>query len=106
MQVPEPLTCGGRLVDDTGRPHGPACTTPRFWAKPTSDRTAPPARATGWVPGFRPATDFERDEQARAAGWSVAVLADGTRTAMCPRCRRPNNTAVAASHTSKEGPTT
>lgn len=103
MQVPDPLACGGRLVDDTGRPHGPACTTARFRAKPTSDPTAPPSRETGWIPGFRPATPDERDEQARAAGWSVGVLPDGTPTAMCPRCRRPNNTAVAVGREIQEG---
>ena len=90
MQVPVPLTCGGRLVDDTGRPHGDPCTTPKFRARPTRCLVE---RSWGWIPGFRPATPDERDEQARSAGWSVGVLPDGTLTAMCPRCRRPDLTA-------------
>jgi hypothetical protein len=102
MQVPDPLVCGGRLVDDTGRPHGPACAA-RFRAFPAH---CPPEETHGWLVGFRPASDTERDEQARCAGWAVAALPDGTRTATCPRCRKPDRAVVAACREIQEGLTT
>jgi hypothetical protein len=67
--TPATLTCTGRLVDDAGQPVGGPCgrsITARIRAAPVV-------------------------EVARAAGWAVSdPRADGSRDAMCARCRRPS----------------
>lgn len=67
----EVLVCGGREVTDRGRPVGPAC---------------------GRVYRGRGPADVH--EQARAAGWSVALVA-GAVHVTCDRCRRPDPAVTA-----------
>lgn len=66
------LVCGGRDVTDRGRPVGPACGRVYRAHNPHAD----PA------------------EQARAAGWSVALV-DGAVHVTCDRCRRPDPAVTA-----------
>lgn len=88
---PAPLTCTGREVDKHLRPVGEECGA-RFTARGLGGWLEPVVRVDddGSFGPPRPPSDAERDFQARAAGWSVAVLADGSRAVTCPRCRRPN----------------
>lgn len=67
----EVLVCGGRAVDDRLRPHGQPC---------------------GRV--YRGQGPADVHEQARAAGWSVALMA-GAVHVTCDRCRRPDPAVTA-----------
>lgn len=69
------IVCGGRDVDNHGRHTGDPCTNT-----------------------YRPHYHDPGNEQARAAGWGILRLPDGTVTAICPRCRRPDPATVAACH--------
>lgn len=96
-----PLTCAGRALDRDGQPVGDPCGQ-TFTPRPVPAPEANPVPG-GWTVGSRPASDVERDGQARAAGWSVGVLADGRRAATCPACRKPDPDLVTLCRDLQEG---
>lgn len=94
---PAPLTCTGRDVDDQLQPVGDPCGA-QFTARGAGGWLEPVVRVDGdgsFGP-VRPPTEAERDYQARAGGWAVLALPDGSRVATCPKCRKPSLRAVAA----------
>lgn len=99
MTAPLPLVCAGRPVDTDNQPVGEPC------GRTFRPASVPVGYGDGHWPhwGLRPPTDGERDQQARAAGWAVGVNPDNTRTAMCPRCRRPDPKTVAICRDLQEG---
>lgn len=78
--APLPLVCAGRAATDTGR------TDPESIPCPRRSPLMPPVVNDG-TGRPRPATGADRDERARAAGWSVPPPPAGP---MCPSCRRPS----------------
>jgi hypothetical protein len=94
---PDPLTCTGREVNDQLRPVGEECGA-KFTARGLGGWLGSVVRVAsdGSLGPTRSPSEAERDHQARAGGWSVAVLADGSRTATCPKCRKPSPRAIAA----------
>jgi len=94
---PTPLVCSGRPVDDRLQPVGDPCGA-RFKASAAGETWLVPGvyvDRDGTFSGARFPTAVEQDAQARAGGWSVHVLDDGSRAATCPQCRRPNPAVVA-----------
>ena len=70
------LRCAGRPVDHhTNQPHGDPC-----------GREYPRRPAT---------TDGEYHQQGRARGWRIGHLPDGTPTAICNRCAKPDPVTLA-----------
>jgi hypothetical protein len=71
-----PIRCTGRAVDRDGRPHGHVCgevVRPRWGGTTVQERT--PAALL---------------QMARAAGWAIGTLPDGSLNAMCKACRKPS----------------
>jgi hypothetical protein len=84
------LRCTGRPVDQALQPVGDECG--RIYR---GHLVATPGLC-GLYGEFGPPTAAQLATQARVKGWGVLVLADGTTTATCPSCRRPDPTTVAA----------
>jgi hypothetical protein len=97
IERPAPLTCTGREVDDQLRPVGEECGA-KFTARGLGGWLGSVVRvdSDGSFGPLPSPSEAERDIQARAGGWSVLVLDDGSRTATCPRCRKPSPRAVTA----------
>lgn len=80
------IRCTGRPVDHNGQPHGAECgrtyhVTAGRWGR--CDACADPNR--------RDAHLADVTQGARAAGWRISPPApDGTVTATCPSCSRPD----------------
>ncbi|MCW6003914.1 hypothetical protein K1W54_04860 [Micromonospora sp. CPCC 205371] len=91
IERPVPLTCTGREVDKHLRPVGEECGT-KFNACGVGGWLGSVVRvdSDGSFGPMPSPSEAERDIQARAPGWSVAVLPDGSRAVTCPRCRKPN----------------
>lgn len=91
IERPAPLVCAGRELDRFLRPVSDPCGA-TFKACGCGGWLGEVARvdAGGCFGPLTAPSETERDIQARAGGWSVAVLPDGTRAVTCPRCRKPN----------------
>lgn len=101
---PAPLVCSGRDVDKHLRPVGDPCGAV-FKARGIGGWLTAAVRVSddGCIGPFQRPSEAEQDQQARAAGWSVHVLGDGSRTATCPKCRKPNPQTVADCRAIQQG---